>query len=77
MKKNTNLNMARLMACLFLFSNLAAAKILKDDVSLVKETKFSFQEVCLDMTKRNSELIEVNSITMLDCMGTISFPPLF
>ena len=63
--------MARLMACLFIFSNLAMAKILKDEVSLIKNTEFSFQEVCLEMTKRVSELIEVKSISSLDCMGTV------
>jgi hypothetical protein len=71
MRKNTKLNMARLMACLFLFTNFSFAKILKDEVSLIKDTSFSFQEVCLKMTKRKAELIEMNSITALDCMGTI------
>jgi hypothetical protein len=69
--QNKILNMARLMACLFLFSNLVHSKILKDEVSLVKNTEFSFQEVCFGMTKRKSELIEVQSISSLDCMGTV------
>lgn len=64
------IKLARLMACLFLFFSVSAhAKILKDEVSLIKETQFSFHEVCLEMTKRKAELIEKKSISKLDCMG--------
>jgi len=61
------------MACFFflLFPTLIFAKILKDEVSLVSELKFSFNQVCKSLTKRESPLIEYKSVSEIDCMGTI------
>lgn len=55
--------------CLFSFS--LHAKILKDEVVVVDEKRFSFQQVCKELTKRDSPLITYYSISKLDCMGEV------
>jgi hypothetical protein len=69
MHKNFNM-WARFLACL-LFSHTLNAKILQDEVVISDEKFFSFKEVCLELTKRDSPLISEHSLTELDCMGKI------
>jgi hypothetical protein len=59
------------MACLFfiLFTNLAFAKILKDEVLYIGTEEFSFQYVCKKMIKKDSPLIDIYNILTLDCMS--------
>ncbi len=57
------------MVCLF-FSFSADAKFLKDDFTMTKNNSYSWQEVCKRLTRRESPLIEYQSIHELDCMGT-------
>ena len=62
---------ARLIACLFFASTFSYAKILKDEVSIVDETIYSYDQVCKYLTKRESPLISYSTISKLDCMGKI------
>lgn len=59
----------RLLLCLLFLSSSAIAGITRDDVYGSRKKEFSFEEVCKKLTKRDSPLIEVKSITYLDCMG--------
>lgn len=59
---------ACLLTCLF-FVQFANGKILKDDKYITGKSQFSFEEACKYLTKRNSPLIEVSSISVLSCMG--------
>lgn len=61
--------LARFIACLFFIPEIAQAKIIKDEVSLVAEESYSYSQVCDHLTKRPSPLISYVSISKLDCMG--------
>ena len=56
------------MTCLF-FSLISHAKILQDDHYTTGSNSYSWSEVCKHITKRESPLIEYDSISSLDCMG--------
>ena len=62
---------ARFITCLFFLSFHVSAKIIKDEVLVIDEKKFSFSQVCKKLTKRDSPLMTYHSISKLDCMGTI------
>ena len=62
--------MARFLACLLLCNPLNA-KILQDEVVISDEKIFSFEQVCKELTGRESPLISAQSMTQLDCMGMI------
>jgi len=70
MKKINKALLYTITSCLLLF-NFSYANIIKDDIYLIKDTAYSFREVCKTMTKRESPLIQAKSITKLDCMGSI------
>lgn len=62
------------LACLFFilsFSSTTFGKVITDDHYKIKETIYSWQDVCRKLTKRTSPLIEYKSISQLDCMGDI------
>lgn len=62
---------ARFLTCLFFLSSMVSAKLIKDEVSIIDEKFFSYQQVCKELTKRDSPLITANSVSKLDCMGTV------
>ena len=69
--KNNKTYKARFITCLFFLSFSTFAQIIQDDVFVVDEKIFSYQEVCKFLTKRESPLITFHSINKLDCMGSI------
>lgn len=61
---------ACLMTCLF-FAISSFATIIKDEKSVTGRKTFSYTEVCENLTKRKSPLIDFKSISSLSCMGEI------
>ena len=61
---------ACLMTCLF-FALSSHATIVKDDKSVTGRKTFTYEEVCENLTKRKSPLIDFKSITSLSCMGEV------
>lgn len=60
----------KLFIAFLLLTSHTFAGITRDDVYGSRKKEFTFEEVCKKLTKRDSPLIEVKSITYLDCMGT-------
>ena len=58
------------MTCLFFVKN-SQAKIIKDEKSVTGRSVFTYEEVCAQLTKRKSPLIDFKSINSLSCMGEI------
>jgi hypothetical protein len=59
---------ACLTTCLFFVQNLNA-EVIRYDNSVTGESKYSWEEACLFLTKRTSPLIDYKSISELSCMG--------
>ncbi len=57
------------MICLFFCIFSVQAKLVKDEHYVTGSNKYNWSDVCREMTKRNSPLIEYATITKLDCMG--------
>ena len=61
---------ACLWTCLFFVQN-STAKLVKDEHYVIKENLYTWKQVCLDLTKRPSPLIEYKTVSKLDCMGEV------
>lgn len=58
---------------LITFSTLIPAAVIKHEVSKARFDEFPFREVCEKLGAKNFELIEVKSMSEIDCMGKV-FP---
>ena len=58
---------------LLFFLNSSYGAVLKHEISGPRYEEFSFKEVCEKFGAKNFELIDVKSLTEIDCMGKV-FP---
>lgn len=58
------------MTCLFfIFPANVHSKVIEYKNYILKENKYSLTEVCKSLTKRDSPLIDIDSISHINCMG--------